>query len=105
MSDAQSCSQRRRPIVRVALVLTSFAIAAIGTAPGAFAALAAKPTVPAGVTISKLAGAPKGALNCDDLAFLEGHLFMDCQNKALSNGGGGNSTLAEYGLDGSLVRT
>ncbi|MGI8412767.1 MAG: hypothetical protein ACR2LV_06715 [Solirubrobacteraceae bacterium] len=44
-------------------------------------------------------------MNCDDLAFLDGHLFMGCQNKTMSTGRGGNSTLVEYGLDGSVVNT
>ncbi|HEX4837627.1 MAG TPA: hypothetical protein VFV03_03785, partial [Solirubrobacteraceae bacterium] len=63
----------------------------------AFAASAPKPSVPAGFTITKIAApVPASASNCDDLAFLEGHLFLGCQNKTLSVGGGGNSTLIEY---------
>jgi hypothetical protein len=77
----------------------------LAAAPASLAAPAVKPSVPAGFTISKIATAPKGATNCDDLTFLDGHLYMGCQNKALSNGGGGNSTLAEFGPDGSLVKT
>jgi hypothetical protein len=45
------------------------------------------------------------ASNCDDLAFLEGHLFMGCQNKTLSVGGGGDSTLIEYTTSGAVVNT
>ncbi len=69
-------------------------------------ALAApKPSVPAGFTITKIAApAPKTASNCDDMAFLEGHLLVGCQNKTLSNGGGGNSTLIEYTPTGSVVQ-
>jgi hypothetical protein len=73
-------------------------------ASGAYAASA--PSVPAGFTITKLAApAPASAANCDDLAFLEGHLFMGCQDKTLSVGGGGNSTLIEYTAAGAVVNT
>ena len=83
-----------------------FAVIAPALALGpAGAAVAAQPSVPPGFTITKLASAPSGAANCDDLTFLEGHLFMGCQNKTLSVGGGGTSTLVEYGLDGTLVKT
>jgi hypothetical protein len=85
--------------------LASFAAVSIVAAPTALAATPSKPTVAAGFTISKVADAPAGAANCDDLAFLDGHLYMGCQNKTLSNGGGGNSTLVEYGLDGTVVKT
>ena len=77
----------------------------LGLGPISAARAATKPTVPAGFTISKVADAPKGAGNCDDLAILDGHLFMGCQNKALSNGGGGNSTLVEFSPGGSVVKT
>lgn len=80
-------------------------ICLLGAAPVASAGAATKPTVPAGFTISKVADAPKGAANCDDLAILDGHLFMGCQNKALSNGGGGDSTLVEFSPSGSVVKT
>ena len=43
-------------------------------------------------------------MSCDDLAFLEGHFFLGCQNKTLSTGGGGNSTLVEYTVAGALVK-
>jgi hypothetical protein len=48
---------------------------------------------------------PASASNCDDLAFLEGHLFLACQDKTLSVGGGGNSTLIEYTTAGTAVNT
>ena len=74
-------------------------------ADAAFAA-AAKPSVPAGFAITRIASpAPAGAANCDDLAFLEGHLFLGCQNKTLSVGGGGDSTLIEYTPSGAVVNT
>jgi hypothetical protein len=66
---------------------------------------APKPSVAAGFTITKVAVPPKGASNCDDLAFLEGRLFMGCQNQTLSAGGGGDSTLVEYTPSGALVKS
>ena len=84
---------RAAPPLAAALgVILSFVLFA-GTA---FAASAPTPSVPAGFTITKIAApAPATASNCDDLAFLEGHLFLGCQNKTLSVGGGGSSTLIE----------
>src|SRR5713101_10917 len=81
--------------------------ALIGVLIWAGAALAASaPSVPAGFVITKIAApAPASAANCDDLAFLEGHLFMGCQNKTLSVGGGGDSTLIEYTTAGAVVNT
>jgi hypothetical protein len=79
-------------------------VGALMSAGGAFAAPA--PSVPSGFTITKIATpSPSNASNCDDLAFLEGHLFMGCQNKTLSVGGGGNSTLIEYTPAGAVVNT
>ncbi len=80
-------------------------ICVLGAGPVATAGAATKPTVPAGFTITKVADAPKGAGNCDDLAILGGHLFVGCQNKALSTGGGGDSTLVEFSPSGSVVKT
>ena len=109
MTDANRCSPSRSGLERVRLrvlpLLAGLGLLVASQVPSALAAPAVKPTVPAGYTITKLAGAPQGALNCDDLAFLDGNLFLGCQNKALSNGGGGNSTLAEYTLAGALVKT
>jgi hypothetical protein len=74
------------------------------SAAGALSASA--PSVPAGFTITKIAApAPATASNCDDLAILEGHLFLGCQNKTLSVGGGGDSTLIEYTPAGAVVNT
>jgi hypothetical protein len=80
-------------------------VLAVGNAPAAVAAPAVKPTVPAGFTITKVADAPKGASNCDDLAFLDGHLFMGCENKTLNTGGSGESTLVEVTPAGTVDRT
>jgi hypothetical protein len=90
----------------VPLFSIALAIAALSPAGAAFAASAPKPSVPGGFTITKVAApVPASASNCDDLAFLEGHLFMGCQNKTLSVGGGGNSTLIEYTPAGAVVNT
>jgi hypothetical protein len=78
-------------------------VAGVALACQTSAALAAQPTVPSGFTITKLATSPPGIGNCDDLAFLEGHLFVGCQNKTLSNGGGGDSSLTEFTPSGSVV--
>jgi hypothetical protein len=108
MSEAYVYRQRRRSVARarawVFASVVGLGMLAVSQGP-ALAASAVKPTVPAGFTIAQLVAAPKATMNCDDLAFLEGHLFLGCQNKALSNGGGGNSTLVEYGLDGTVMNT
>lgn len=106
MPEAHDYSQPRRR-VRRALARATVLVAGVGAlaaSPVAVAA-AAKPTAPAGFTITKVADAPKGATNCDDLGFLDGHLFMGCQDKTLSSGGGGNSTLVEYTPAGAVVQT
>jgi hypothetical protein len=72
----------------------------------ASAAPTPSPSVPAGFSIAKIAApAPATASNCDDVTFLEGHLFMACQNRTLSVGGGGDSTLIEYTPAGATVNT
>jgi hypothetical protein len=85
----------------------ALAAAIIGVLPFAGAAFGATtPSVPAGFAITKIAApSPASASNCDDLAFLEGHLFLGCQNKTLSVGGGGDSTLLEYTTAGTVVNT
>jgi hypothetical protein len=89
----------------LAATLAGVVISVVIFAGAAFAASAPAPSVPAGFTITKIAApAPAGASNCDDLAFLEGHLFLGCQNKTLSVGGGGNSTLIEYTTTGAVVK-
>ncbi len=93
------------PRAGAAFVLTALAMTALVFSGTAFAASAPQPTVAPGFTIQKLAPAPKGATNCDDLAYLDGHLFMTCQNLTQSVGGGGNSTIVEYATDGSVVNT
>ena len=94
-------ARRRIPRMIGALVL-----AALSLGPASVAGAAAThPTVPPGFTISRVAAIPKPAANCDDLAYLDGNLFVGCQNKTLSNGGGGNSTLVEYTPAGALVKT
>jgi hypothetical protein len=84
-----------RARARASLLLVGVGVLAASHAPVAVAAPAVKPTVPAGFTITKVADAPQGASNCDDLAFLDGHLFMGCENKTLNTGGSGEITLVE----------
>jgi hypothetical protein len=87
-----------------AAALAAVVVGVLFFAGAAFAAPA--PSVPAGFTITRIAApAPASASNCDDLAFLEGHLFLSCQNKTLSVGGGGNSTLIEYTSAGAVINT
>lgn len=105
MNPAAATSVPRRTFRVGRPLVAALAIAAAYPAAGTAAAPAAKPSVPAGFTITKVASAPAGAGNCDDMASLAGHLFVTCQNKTLSNGGGGNSTLVEFGLDGTVVKT
>lgn len=52
-----------------------------------------------------MADALKGASNCDDLGFLDGHLFMGCENKTLNTGGSGDSTLVGYTPAGTVLHT
>jgi hypothetical protein len=97
-----SFPRRNRQALTGALV--GVLIGALIFAAAAFAAPA--PSVPGGFTIAQIAApSPASASNCDDLAFLEGHLFMGCQNKTLSVGGGGNSTLIEYTTAGAVLNT
>jgi hypothetical protein len=100
--EARSLQRTARQIA-TALACTAVSLWVLMAAA---AALAAAPSVPAGFTITKIAApAPASASNCDDLAFLEGHLFLSCQNKTLSVGGGGSSTLIEYTTAGTVVNT
>jgi hypothetical protein len=94
---------RRRSAVLPLLATLCGSLAATPIAV-ASAASSPQPSVPAGFTITRIAApAPATASNCDDLAFLEGHLFLGCQNKTLSVGGGGNSTLIEYSTGGQAL--
>ncbi len=99
----------RRWRLRRPLLLAVLGVASLGPAG---VAAAAKPTAAPGFKLTKLAPAPKGATNCDDLALLDGDLFMGCQNNVQSNGTGGpptpakdTSTLVEYTTAGKLVKT
>jgi hypothetical protein len=95
---------RRPPSFAAALV--GVLLGALSSAGAAFGVSGPTPSVAGGFSITKIAApAPASASNCDDLAFLEGHLFMGCQNKTLSVGGGGNSTLIEYTPAGAVVNT
>jgi len=101
---------RSRARLVAPLVVASLGVAVLGA--GAADAATSKPTAAPGFTLTKLAAAPKGAHNCDDLALLDGHLFMACQNNLLSNGRGGpptpakdTSTLVELTPMGKVVKT
>jgi hypothetical protein len=108
MPNVHGLSTRRRRIdrmrFRAALLVLGSGVLAAAQASQALAA-ATKPTVPSGFTITKVADAPKGAANCDDLGFLDGHLFMGCQDQTTSSGAGGDSTLVEYTPTGTVVQT
>jgi hypothetical protein len=86
----------RAPIA--ALIVSAFSLV-----PTVAAAASSRPEVPPGFTITKIAALPSTTTNCDDLAFLAGHVFMTCQNMTGSLGGGGNSTILEYAEDGTLI--
>jgi hypothetical protein len=107
MPTTQEWSRPSLPMRRPRLLAAALAVIVVSVAIGAADAYAAPaPSVPAGFTITKLAAQPPAtASNCDDLAFLEGHLFVGCQNKTLSVGGGGNSTLIEYTTSGGVLNT
>jgi len=106
MSPAPGRRRFREP-----LILALAGVISLGAA-GAASAASSKPTAAKGFMVTKIAAAPKGASNCDDLTFLEGNLFMACQNNLLSNGSGGpptptsdTSTLVEYTTAGKVVNT
>jgi|GEM_PF-1314641 hypothetical protein len=101
--NAPCPSQRTPRSIKHLLLLAALTVS--GALAAADCALAAGPAVPAGFTITRIAGAPAGATNCDDLARLDGHIFITCQNATLSTGGGGNSTIAEYTDEGTLLNT
>jgi hypothetical protein len=93
-------SARARRLKRGALCLVGLGISMLGQGGTAIAAI---PTpTQAGFAISLIAVAPKGAGNCDNVASLDGHLFLACRNAALSTGGA-SSTIAEYTENGSLI--
>ena len=99
-SSRSAIRARPRRLCGLTAMLGS-AVVLCGLVASADAAAAAKPTVPPEYSITKLADVPKGVTNCDDLAFLDGHLFMGCQNTTLSAGGGGNSTLSSTPTTGA----
>ncbi|HWX96415.1 MAG TPA: hypothetical protein VNZ01_06135 [Solirubrobacteraceae bacterium] len=100
------CWSSRSRYRHYAAPLAAGLIVVLSCVVSAVAAAAPAPSVPTGFSITKIAApAPSSASNCDDLTFLEGHLFMGCQNKTLSVGGGGNSTLIEYTTAGAVVNT
>jgi hypothetical protein len=104
--SSRSSSRPSRVIFSAVASALAVVICVLWSAALATAAPSAAPSVPSGFTIAKVA-APLASVagNCDDLGFLDGHLFMGCQNKTLSVGGGGNSTLIEYTPTGAVVNT
>jgi hypothetical protein len=105
MLDLHGTRQRLTDRWRLMSCLLLAGLGLLVAAPPAALAAATNPTVPSGFTITKVADAPNGAANCDDLGFLDGHLFMGCQDKTLSSGQGGDSTLVEYTLTGTVLHT
>jgi hypothetical protein len=105
-------SRQRRHRLREPLALAVIGAMVAGAPAAANAATSQKPTAAPGFKLTKLAAFAKGATNCDDLALLDGNLFVGCQNNVLSNGLGGpptpkkdTSTLLEYTTSGKLVKT
>ncbi len=112
MSNAHDLPPSDRRIDRARAWASRFLVGLVGlvglatsNAPAAVAAPAARPTVPVGFTITKVADAPQSASNCDDLGFLDGNLFMGCENKTLNTGGSGESTLVQVTPAGTVVHT
>jgi hypothetical protein len=99
-----SCQPPPRAL-KCGALLAAIAVSLFGFSSTADATGTSAPQAAPGFTIQKVAPAPKGATNCDDLAYLDGHLFMTCQNATLSTGGGGNSTIVEYASDGTVINT
>ncbi len=97
--------RRPGPLAGSLLAASSILAACLGPATLAATVAMPEPTVLPGFTISMLVAAPAGTMSCDDLTFLESHLFLGCQNKTLGGGGGGTSTLVEYTTAGALVKT
>ncbi|MDQ6744590.1 MAG: hypothetical protein M3Z27_01000 [Actinomycetota bacterium] len=103
-------SQRNREPARLVAGCTAILSALAASAPPALAASAPKPAAPkpsaaAGFTVTKILAAPASTQSCDDLGFLNGNLFMGCQNATLSGGGGGTSTLVEASPAGTVIKT
>jgi hypothetical protein len=97
-SPVPSAGSRRRR--RRALYLVGLGISALG--PGGAIAATPPTATEAGFAISLIAAAPKGVTNCANIASLDGHLFLACENAASTNGSG-NSTIAEYTENGYLI--
>jgi hypothetical protein len=93
-------SARARRLKRGVLCLVGLGISVLGQ--GATAVAAVPTPTQAGFAISLIAVAPRGAGNCDDIASLDGHLFLACRNAVLSTGGA-SGTIAEYTENGSLI--
>lgn len=89
MRSPTSPRSRKLPPLVAAVTIGLCALGA--DASGALGAAASKPAAPkpsaaAGFTITKILAAPADTQSCDDLGFLDGNLFMGCQNATLSGG-------------------
>jgi hypothetical protein len=109
MPEAPDYLQRPRRVERArarATVLVAGLAVLVASLVAASAAAAATPSALApGFKVAKIAVFPKGVTNCDDIGFLNGNIFVGCQDKTLSSGGGGNSTLVEFTPAGAVVKT
>ena len=89
---------------------TIAALAAAGALAAAPAAASAAPTAPTGYTLQTFATAPTGASGPDDIAYLDGHVFVGWQNGIGSKGqpasnGQTQSTLVEYDGSGAVLHS
>jgi hypothetical protein len=56
-------------------------------------------------SMTVFASAPSGASNPDSLTVSKDSIWVEYGNTASSSGGGGDSTIVQYGLDGSVQNT
>jgi hypothetical protein len=92
-----------RRLQAVAAIAAATLISLVAAGPAA----AAAPTVASGFTISLFASAASGTSSPDDIARLDGHIFVGYQNGVGSNGetgpSGADSTVVQYNDDGSIA--
>jgi hypothetical protein len=90
---------------KLARITSMAAAAALVAFP---AAASAAPSAPPGYNLQKFASAPTGATGPDDIAYLDGHVFVGWQNGigptgTPGTGGPTASTLVEYGRSGGTL--
>jgi hypothetical protein len=100
-----ACSSHRRSL---AGLLAAIGVVASLAATDRAGAANPTPAAAAGYTISLFASAPSGASIPDDIARLDGHLFVGYANGVGPNGeanagGGSSSTVVQYNDDGSVA--